>query len=265
MIALITPTGFRQDQIELCAMFMKRQTYKGKVVWIIVDDCNPRTTDFIGADFRENWTIIKKYPSPVWQYGQNTQTRNIAAGIQTLTDNYLIQEIEAVFIIEDDDYYSPVYLENMMLKLNGYLIAGESFTAYYNVFYRRYLPNGNSTWSSLFQIAFQANILSNFKKCYGEKLIDIYFCQRAGIPSNRINLFRLPVGQNWSIGIKGLSGRSGIGAGHTGNWGSGDDNDWTMLISLIGSEDTKLYMKYFNTGMAPQSGVKPIRKSIFTK
>lgn len=250
-IVLITPTGGRPDQIALCAMFMKRQTYAGNVVWIIVDDCQQRTTDFITDDFRENWKIVKRYPQPPWQPGQNTQNRNLQIGMIAITESGLMPEVEAIFMIEDDDYYSPDYLQNNLSALSNYLVCGESFTVYYNVFFRRYLPNGNSTWSSLFQIAFRPEVISNFSHCFGNKLIDICFCQKSGIPFNRINLFRLLAGKNWSIGIKGLPGRAGIGAGHTGNWGSGDDANWTMLKALIGEEDAKLYMKYYGVGQQP--------------
>ena len=76
MIALITPTGSRADQFKLCTMFMERQTYKGEVTWIIVDDAYPSTTDRVDKGFKDNWTIIKVYPTPIWQ-GQNTQSRNM--------------------------------------------------------------------------------------------------------------------------------------------------------------------------------------------
>jgi len=47
MIALITPTGARPKQIRLCAEWMKRQTYNGSVLWIVVDDAIPITVDLI--------------------------------------------------------------------------------------------------------------------------------------------------------------------------------------------------------------------------
>ena len=47
MIALITPTGARERQIQLCAQWMKQQTYTGDVTWIIVDEAIPVTDNFI--------------------------------------------------------------------------------------------------------------------------------------------------------------------------------------------------------------------------
>ena len=137
-IALITPTGGRPSQFNICELLMRRQTYPGKVVWIIIDDCDPVTSNNITADFREGWTIFKEYPNPRWRDGLNTQGRNLSVGINTLLTNYYEDEIEGMFIIEDDDYYRPIYLEEMVRRLQGFRYAGEINTVYYNVFFRRY-------------------------------------------------------------------------------------------------------------------------------
>jgi len=135
-IVLITPTGARKDQFELCVRWMKNQTYTGAVTWIIIDDAVPVTTDIITEDFRENWTIIKTYPEPTWEVGQNTQERNTKAGLETMRNNCDLENIEAIFIIEDDDYYKPYYLEKMMMAKQNYWIWGETNTIYYNVVHR---------------------------------------------------------------------------------------------------------------------------------
>jgi hypothetical protein len=234
MIALITPTGGRPIQINLCLQWMKRQTYPGKVAWIIIDDCEPRTTDIIPENFRDNWTIIKYYPVPFWSSGQNTQARNLSAGIQTLLANYKREEIEAIFIIEDDDYYKPVYLERMKERLTGVDIVGETNTIYYNVYYRTYVTNGNTIHASLFQTAFTVNAIPVLESCYWHKFID---CQIWAKIQNK-NLFNH--GENLAIGMKGMPGRYGIGAGHS-RWASArTDVNLNYLKSLIG-EDAKLY------------------------
>lgn len=239
MICLITPTGSRQDQIDLCAYFMNRQTYKGEVVWIIVDDCLPRTTIFTD---NKNWTVIKVYPQPFWEVGQNTQGRNIAAGIDTLLS--LEKDIEGIFIIEDDDYYKPEYLERMMLRLKGFDIAGEKNTIYYNALFRRYVTNPNTAHSSLFQTAFSVDAIPILKSCYSHRFIDCEFWRKV---SNK-NLFNE---NNLAIGIKGLPGRAGIGAGHKGQLNMKDDKDLSYLKSLI-NEDYKFYERYYRGGLHAQ-------------
>lgn len=230
MIALLTPTGGRPKQIELCARWMKNQDYKGQVLWIIIDDCKPKTTDFIKDDFRENWTIKKIHPYPQWQEGQNTQGRNIAEGINEVKKH----NVESIFIIEDDDYYKPCYLSAMTEKIKGFDLAGERNTIYYNVKLRRWIENKNDVWSSLFQTAFTPKIIPLLESCYGEKFIDYVLFRIA----KNVNLFDTG---KLSIGIKGLNGRQGIGAGHTWVQHMHPDIDGVKLEELIGS-DSKYYL-----------------------
>ena len=227
MIALITPTGNRPKQIELCNRWMNNQDYTGEVLWIIVDDCNPKTTDLIT---RDNWTIKKIYPEPVWKEGQNTQGRNIATGIEEVKKH----KVDSIFIIEDDDYYKPHYLTAMTELIQGYDIAGERNTIYYNVKIKRWIENQNDTWSSLFQTAFTPKVIPLFENLYGEKFID-YVLFRMGIKTHLFDVGKL------SIGIKGQPGRQGIGAGHGWIQHMHPDIDGIKLKELIG-EDSKYYL-----------------------
>jgi hypothetical protein len=217
---------------------MQRQIYKGKVVWIIIDDCIPVTTNSVQENFREDWTIIKAYPKPSWHPTMNTQGRNISVGINTLLKNYDKKDIEGIFIIEDDDYYKPIYLEKMVPRLFEVQAAGERNTVYYNVHYRTYFVNPNTGHSSLFQTAFTIEALPIFVKYLGEKFIDMIFWSHL----TNVNLFN---DSNLSIGIKGMPGRYGIGAGHTRLRHMPRDSDWHQLIRLIGIDDARLYYKYF--------------------
>jgi hypothetical protein len=219
---------------------MKRQTYKGPVAWIIVDDCVPRTTDIITEGFRDNWIVIKKYPKPSWGPGLNTQGRNISVGVNTLLENYDAREIEAIFIIEDDDYYSPAYIEKMIPRLNGFQVAGETNTIYYNVFFRRHITNNNRAHASLFQIAFTPEAISTFRMCYESRFIDAQFFKM--MKGQGVNLFR---DGDLAIGIKGMPGRFGIGAGHGRLMNMRADINLQHLIKLIGPQDAKLYERYY--------------------
>ena len=241
MIALITPTGARPNQFNICEKVMKAQTYPGKVVWIIVDDYEPRSTDNIKEDFREGWTIHKVYPRPLWQLGLNTQGRNISVGINTLLTNYYEDEIEAIFIIEDDDYYRPIYLEEMTKRLNGFLCAGETNTIYYNVLFRYHVVNPNVTHASLFQVVFIPEAVSIFRMSLGDKFIDARFFQI--LDRSRVNLFHAGT---LAVGIKGMGGRPGIGAGHRKMITRHNrDHNLVYLQNLIGIKDAQLYDRYY--------------------
>jgi hypothetical protein len=231
MIALITPTGGRQKQIELCYKWMRRQTYAGDVVWLIVDDCKPRTTDFI-AEW-DKWTVIHIQPHPLWEVGQNTQARNLQVALKVLQEKYSLTDIEAIFIIEDDDYYKPEYLTKMMEIKEDYDAWGESYTIYYNVKYRTHVTNENTWHPSLFQMAFKPSVIPIFESCYGDKFIDYVFFYKL------VNKKVFNAG-NLSIGIKGMDGRGGIGAGHERLKNMKTDHGLIYFKKLIG-EDVELY------------------------
>lgn len=248
MIALITPTGARPDQFNLCSILMQRQIYGGEVVWIIVDDALPITTNKVGEGFRDKWRIMKVFPAPAWRYGQNTQARNLAAGIDTLLANFEEKDIEAIFIIEDDDYYRPNYLDRMMERITPYKVLGEVNTVYYNVYYRYYFINRNVYHVSLFQLAFKPEMIPLLQTCYNERFIDFKFYEKL---HNQSYVSRGEVGffseGNLAIGIKGMYGRAGIGAGHGRLMNMTPDLKMDYLISQI-QDDTKFYSGYYGTG-----------------
>lgn len=235
MIALITPTGARPDQIRLCAEFMKKQTFTGDVLWILIDDADPETTHVINDNFRKGWTIERYFPYPKWKLGTNTQARNLTVGINAVKD----LDVEAIFIIEDDDYYSPSYLEGMINAIKGYDVAGQLMTIYYDVVVKGWLRNGNRSHLSLFQIAFTKAMIPKFLRAMemSNKFIDMNFC-RLTIDEKR-NFFN---GKDLAIGIKGMPGRAGIGRGHRMDASYIADADYSVLRDLIGED----YLYYRN-------------------
>lgn len=233
MILLITPTGARPRQFELCVQWMRNQIYKGRVFWIIIDDCLPVTTDIISEDFRDNWTIIKKYPSPTWQRGMNTQGRNLQIAVNMIK-RIPKSWIEAIFIIEDDDYYKPTYIEEMLKRLGSFDAIGQAHTIYYNVMTKGYKVNNNVKHASLFQTCFTIDALPVFESVLDSKFIDITFFQRM------INTNVFEEEEQFAVGIKGLPGRDGIGMGHTTK-SLISDNNCLYLQKLLG-EDHKFYL-----------------------
>jgi hypothetical protein len=234
MIALITPTGGRPKQIELCTKFMLNQDYAGKVLWVLVDDVVPTSIKNIPLIFKSNWNIQKVYPTPKWKVGGNTQARNLLEGINVV-NRY--EDITAVFIIEDDDYYSPQYLRLMNERLKGYDVVGQINTVYYNPIYRGWMRNGNDKHASLFQVAFTPEVLGIFQMaCKTPRaFIDMHFFRL--VKTRKVNLFN---GKDLAVGIKGLPGRSGIGMGHRAEIRMTPDPEFVKLKELIGDD----YMYY---------------------
>lgn len=238
MIALITPTGTRPVQIQLCANFMRQQDYEGEVLWVIVDDGDPISIDCVTEDFRKGWKIVKAFPAKKWKFGMNTQSTNILEGLKVVKQ----YKVDLIFIIEDDDYYTPRYLREMVNKIGSCLIIGEMFSIYYNPLLRGYLINGNTVYSSLFQTAFTPALLSTVEGvCLTKaKFIDMTLYKRSGIPADKMHLFS---SENLAIGIKGLPGRLGIGMGHRPGLKLTPDPDMSKLREWIG-DDYLYYMKY---------------------
>jgi hypothetical protein len=87
-------------------------------------------------------------------------------------------------------------LEEMVKRLGGYDIIGETHTMYYNVTERAWVLNLNERWSSLFQTAFTPALIPLLEMSYGEKFIDLQIFKLA---RNKL-LFRAG---DLSIGIKG--------------------------------------------------------------
>jgi len=255
MIALITPTGARPNQFNLCQFFMRRQTYLGKVIWVIIDDAEPVSISQIDENFKPDWTIVKIYPKPSWQLGQNTQSRNIETGINILSQNFDLKDIEAIFIIEDDDYYRPIYLERMVDRFQQYKVLGEMNTVYYNVYFRTYFINRNTSHVSLFQLAFRPEMIPLFATCYREKFIDFKFYEKLHaqffVHRGEVGFFNEG---NLAIGMKGMPGRAGIGAGHGRLLNMHPDPQMIFLINQI-QDDAKHYERYHGYHGLPQHDI----------
>ena len=245
MITLITPTGVRKKQFELCARWMRQQTYEGDVTWIIVDDGAQRTTDLITADFRPRWTIEKIYPKPSWSHGMNTQGRNLGEALMLIEKKYI--NSECIFVIEDDDYYKPNYLERMIANFENYDLVGEKNTIYYNVNFRRHITNANTAHASLFQTAFTPRLIPLVRSCLRHKFIDAELWRLA----HNKHLFKE---DDLAVGIKGMPGRAGIGAGHGKLMNMKQDFNLLYLKKLIGN-DTVHYERYYSNNSQPRYDV----------
>lgn len=222
MITLITATGGRPEAFKLCESYMRKQTYKGPIQWIVVDDCTPR----ISCTMKQEY-----YRGPKeWAEGINTQRLNLDAALTKVKGDY-------VFIIEDDDYYAPEYLETYTHFLKSVAAVGEAKSKYFNVKVPGHKIMPNLKHASLAQTAFRKELLPLFNKAVnsGELYIDIKFWK---LLSEQEIPFALLTNKNLCIGIKGLPGRGGISPGHT----SRDfmyDPDFKVLKSWIGNSSTQ--------------------------
>lgn len=225
-ITLITATGNRPEAFQLCELYMMRQTYRGPLQWLCCDDCEPRT------DFTcDNQEII--YPPWIWKPGDNTQAKNLL---------FMIDKIryDKILFIEDDEWYSPEYVEQMALKLDRYQITGEGKSRYYNVQFKTWIINSDIQHAALARTGIRSSLIPDLKKIIekNKTLIDVKLWQT--VKNSQQGIF---FDQQLSVGIKGMPGRPGIGNGHRRLPGAHFDADGRTLREWIGN-DYEFYLPY---------------------
>jgi len=221
MLTLLTATGARPKAWAICEMWMARQTYRGKVRWVIVDDgevAQPITFS------KENWTLEVIRPTPYWQAGMNTQARNLRAGMEVISGD------ERVVFIEDDDWYAADWLETIDKKFEKAELIGEANSRYYNLPQKSYKKMDNTLHSSLCSTAIRGQALETFKSVCRDTIQFIdHILWQAHSNNHLFSGERV-------LGIKGIEGRHGIGIGHAKNFRGTKDVGGKILKSWIGDD-----------------------------
>lgn len=200
MLTLLTATGCRPEAWRLCERMMDAQDFDGPVHWIVVDDGQVRQP----VTFcRDGWSLEIVRPPHRWKPGLNTQAANLAAGLDCIAAD------ARVVVIEDDDAYSPGYLSDVSAWLDRADLVGEGWARYYHVGRRVWRDCGNDKHASLCSTAVKGPALIALREAVerNDKFIDISLWRGFG-GSKALHRTR------HVIGIKGLPGRGGIGAGH---------------------------------------------------
>lgn len=225
MLHLLTATGARPEAWAICERLMAAQDYSGPVTWVIVDD-GPQAQPVTFA--REGWSLQVIRPEPYWQSGQNTQSRNLLAGLKVIPDD------ARLVIIEDDDHYARDWLTTVDRELDNAELVGEYQARYYNVATRRGRQLHNTGHASLCSTALRGSAIEALRKVC--KTSPTFIDMKLWREHRSRHLF----GGHRVIGIKGLPGRGGIGIGHKQNFTGQNDPAGTLLRSWIG-EDVELY------------------------
>jgi hypothetical protein len=224
MLTLLTATGARSAAFTLCERWMAAQDYAGTVRWVIVDDGpEPQLVTLP----RSGWSVDVVRPAPLWSHGQNTQARNLLAGLD------LVGADERVVFVEDDDWYSPDWLTHVAGHLEYAELVGERRSRYYNVATRRWREMGNTGHASLCATALRGRALNTLRQ--------VLRTHRTGIDMRLWHQHRsrhLFDGHR-VVGIKGLPGRGGVGVGHRKDFGA-PDPDGRVLRQWIG-DDARAY------------------------
>lgn len=226
MLTLLTATGARPAAWAICERLMAAQDYAGPVRWVVVDD---------GADAqpiafqRAGWAVEVVRPAPAWVPGQNTQARNLLAGLA------VIGEDAHVAVIEDDDWYAADWLSQVAAALSRAELVGESRARYYNARLRLGRQLGNTAHASLCSTAVRGRaLLALAAACRrAPKFIDLDLWAHA----RSRHLFD----GHRVVGIKGLPGRGGIGMGHREDFKGQSDPTGALLGEWVGA-DARYYL-----------------------
>jgi hypothetical protein len=149
-----------------------------------------------------------------------------------------------VLFMEDDDFYSPEYVEVMAKWLSRVPFIGDPVAPYYHLPSRRYRMMRNQGMASLAQTGMRAEFLPVLSEiCLSRRdLIDQELWYRM------CDKMLAPIGG--FVGMKGLPGRPGIGIGHRPDSRPGAAAEWiadpdlAFLETNIGKEDVELYREF---------------------
>ena len=235
-ITALTCTGGRQKTFTKLEEYIERQTMRPDL-WVITDDCLPAT----GVTTSSIETNIIEIPKK-WKPGEMSYVANFKAAIDYIWRN--VTNAEWIAIFEDDDWYSPEYLEFFIPLLakqypSGVVLGGEFNNVYYHVGYRYWTRVGkaarNATMAStLFHVDLIPEIF-NLLGSYDGLSIDLQMFH--GLDPRRWSVYDT----DYVIGLKGFPQQRGGGtnsheARTVARAGWDPDPDLKALRSLIGDD-----------------------------
>lgn len=240
-LTVITPTGDRPLPFSLCASFMARQTIKPHR-WIIVDDgvAGDAVLPYSFAATCIDAPIVKRKRTS--DEPQHTLALNMKLALSRVTT-------DCVVIMEDDDWYSPRYLETMLALMPGdpMGIVGQDHTYYYRIQDRMWCKASvpSHMRASLCATGFRAGVIPVLDKICDNSIRDnTWFLDLALWHQARTRCFTR---DTVCVGIKQLPGRRGLTSGWS-TTGHGWEHDYSMhrLTELVGKHDALVYSNTLN-------------------
>jgi hypothetical protein len=230
-LTLITPTSDRPRSFAVCERWMRRaiaQLGNRPVQWIVADDGHEPLQPTMGQ------LHLRRTPS---KSTVESFRGNLLAAVQQA-------DHEFVLFIEDDDWYSPHYLQVMCERLEHADIVGESRSRYYNLATGRYHQCANRKHASLCQTGIRRSVLpwlQSLLKITDSPFVDLDLWNKA--PSR----FRrwLASASHFCVGMKGFPGKGGIGIGHRLDARHQADVAGRVLREWVGHEDALYYGSHF--------------------
>jgi hypothetical protein len=147
-----------------------------------------------------------------------------------------------LFILEDDDYYAPQYIQSYVDVMGSVDVVGLASAKYFHVKCGGWKVLGNDKHASLASTAVKKSAIPLMSKAVdsGELYMDMFLW--ADIHKNNRS-HALLGGVSTSVGIKGMPGRGGITPSHREMRDYLIDSDCSVIKSWI-NEDYALYSPY---------------------
>jgi hypothetical protein len=234
MLDIITPSGDRPLQFSLCVEWMKKQTFTGKVNWIIADDSI--ASHYETPKMPDNWSVthlkINRLTLPTF----STQSDNILKALENVKNDKIV-------MVEDDDYYHPSWLETCDKNLNNCDIFGRTRVIFYNISNKTFWDKQyNNGLNPMCQTSFKSTLIPKFKDICSKntELLDHLLW---GLVEDSKKIFLSNNKIEYVIGIKGLSGRGGMSRKHTMIFNN-PDPDYYYLKKFIGENALTRYKQY---------------------
>lgn len=225
---------------------MARQTRRD-FEWIVVDDGDVPITPTMGQIYQ------RMEPSA----DTCTLQRNLITGLQVAG----AMKPDAILIIEDDDWYHPRYVELMAEELATARMAGEMRRLYYHVPTKGYLSCYNRKHAALAATGIRGSAIGEaIRSCQeslkdGRPYVDLWLwgVMEKILPRwMRVEEIRQGRGRKLfsckklSVGIKGMPGRGGLGAGHDASPYRDFDRHGRVLREWVGEEDAAAILAVAN-------------------
>lgn len=245
MITAITATGGRSEAFELCQKMIKAQTVKPDQ-WIVVHD---GITKAQVPELQKQYPELELYAGPrIGRLGLNTQRFNFEEALKHIRGDF-------IFFFEDDDFYRPEYIQEMLKLLQTAELAGLANNKYYNLALPGSRELGNFKHSSLCSTAMRKSMLPILQEAVDSG--DMYFdIQLWNNPKTRERTTSLLNNSSLVIGMKNMPGRPGISGGHKVG-GYSIDSNLVKLKEWVGEEWADIYKafipKYFESKTVPNS------------
>jgi len=208
----LTPTGSRPEGLALLGEYLNAQTYTEKIVWIVVDDCDPLTRI---PTMRDAIDVVSVRPTERWRRGLNTHAKSLLAGLDHVPDD------AALIMLEDDDVYLPEHVSDSLRALERCELTGEIDSQYYNVKTRRWRVLRGRFHASFASTSMRGSAIDCLRQVCSsgrERMLDVTLWKTFKGKKHLTRTHNV-------VGIKGLTGRAGIGVGHKSTFGTPDNDD----------------------------------------